>query len=155
MPIMTSQILKSLDFSKTKCYFENETFLFQIKKLITHEGLLYYKNSFVVEVTLNLFDNHLQVGRDMKFKSCLLYSSLSSQIKENNLSNTRELSDPSNTSVTKSRLKTALKSTLASFQVPRSRSIICSQLGDGTFFLSISNLSISNYFNINFISCFL
>ena len=39
MPIMTSQILKSLNFTKT-----NETLFFlQIEKLITHQVLLYGK----------------------------------------------------------------------------------------------------------------
>ena len=36
IPMMTSQILKSVDFTKTQksTYLENETFLFQIKKFI-------------------------------------------------------------------------------------------------------------------------
>ena len=54
MPMMTSQILKSVDFTKTQKskYLENETLFFlQIKnQLITHQELLYCKNSFVVEV---------------------------------------------------------------------------------------------------------
>ena len=54
--MMTSQILKSVDFTKTQnCrYLKNETlFYLQIKKksLITHQGLLYCKNSFVTQVT--------------------------------------------------------------------------------------------------------
>ena len=44
MPMMTTQILKSVDFTKAKKirYFENETLFFpQIKNsLITHQGLL-------------------------------------------------------------------------------------------------------------------
>ena len=46
MPMMTSQILKYVDFTKTQKfrYLENETFFLQTKKsLITHEGLLYGK----------------------------------------------------------------------------------------------------------------
>ena len=53
---MTSQILKYMDFTETqkpRC-FENETLFFlQIKKFITHQGLLYGKNSFVAEVAFN------------------------------------------------------------------------------------------------------
>ena len=48
MPMVTSQILKSADFTKTQKskYLENETLFFiQIKKnlLNTHKGLLYGK----------------------------------------------------------------------------------------------------------------
>ena len=47
MPMMTSQILKSLDFTKTQKsrYLENEIlFLLEIKKsLIKHLGLFYCK----------------------------------------------------------------------------------------------------------------
>ena len=47
MLMMTSQILKSVDFTKTQKsrYLENETlFLFQIKKiLIAHQGLLLWQ----------------------------------------------------------------------------------------------------------------
>ena len=47
IPMMTSQILKSVDFTKTKQsrYLENETLFFiQVKKfLITHQRLLYDK----------------------------------------------------------------------------------------------------------------
>ena len=55
MSMMASQILKSVDFTKTQNsrYLENETLFFlQIKKnsIITHQGLLYRKNIFVVEV---------------------------------------------------------------------------------------------------------
>ena len=58
MTMMTSQILKSVDFTKTQKsrYFENETFFLQIKILITHQRLLHGKNSFVAEVT---FKGHL------------------------------------------------------------------------------------------------
>ena len=56
MPMITSQILKSADFIKTQKsrYHENKTLFFlQIKNsLITHQGLFYGKNSFVVEVSL-------------------------------------------------------------------------------------------------------
>ena len=53
--MMTSQILKSLDFTKKQKsrYLENETlFSLQIKNsLITHQVLLYGKSSFAAEVT--------------------------------------------------------------------------------------------------------
>ena len=52
---MTSQILKSVDFTKTQksWFLENETFFLQIKKFInyTSRGILWQKNSFVAEVT--------------------------------------------------------------------------------------------------------
>ena len=52
-----SQILKSTDFTKTQKsrYLKIKTLSFlQIKKFInTHLGLLYCKNSFVMEVTVN------------------------------------------------------------------------------------------------------
>ena len=46
--MMASQILKSMDFTKTQKsrYLEKETFFIQIKKLITHQGLLYCKKKF-------------------------------------------------------------------------------------------------------------
>ena len=46
MPVMTSQILKSVDFTKAQKsrYVENELLFFlQMKKLITHQKLLYGK----------------------------------------------------------------------------------------------------------------
>ena len=50
IPMMMSQILKSVDFTKTQKsrYLENETLFFlQIKNsLITHQGLLYCKKQF-------------------------------------------------------------------------------------------------------------
>ena len=62
MPTMTSQILKSVDFTRTQKsrYLENETYFFQIKK--THLLHIYSnftaKNSFVAEVTFeNIFSN--------------------------------------------------------------------------------------------------
>ena len=56
MPMVTSQILKSVDFTKTQKsrYLMNETLLFySIKKnsLSTHKGLPYGKNSFAADVT--------------------------------------------------------------------------------------------------------
>ena len=56
MPMMTSQILKSVNFTKTQKsrYLENETLLFlKIKKFIncTSWATLWQRNSFVVEVT--------------------------------------------------------------------------------------------------------
>ena len=53
-PMMTSQILKCVDFTKTlkSRYLENKTFFLQIKNsLITYQGLLYGKYCFVGEVT--------------------------------------------------------------------------------------------------------
>ena len=57
--MMTSQILKSMDFTKTQKsrYLENETsFFLQIKKFINYTSMatLSQKNSFVVEVTFKL-----------------------------------------------------------------------------------------------------
>ena len=56
--MMTSQILKSVDFIKAQKsrYLENETFLFQIKKFINcaSTATLWQKNSFVAEVTFNI-----------------------------------------------------------------------------------------------------
>ena len=55
--MMTSQILKYVNLTKAhKCrYLENKTlFLLQIKNsLITHQGLLYGKNRFLVELIFN------------------------------------------------------------------------------------------------------
>ena len=52
--MMTSQILKSVDFTKTqKSRISRERIIFSSnKKLITPQGLLMTKNSFVAEVTL-------------------------------------------------------------------------------------------------------
>ena len=47
--MMTSHVLKFVDFTKTQksIYLENETLFFlPIKKLITHQGLLYGKKYF-------------------------------------------------------------------------------------------------------------
>ena len=58
MSMMTSQILKFVDFTKTQKsrYLGNETIFVHIKKsLITHQGLLYGKKHFVEEVTLKHF----------------------------------------------------------------------------------------------------
>ena len=59
MPMMMSQILNSVDFTKTQKsrYLENETLIFfQIKNsLITHQGLLYGKKSFAVEVNFETY----------------------------------------------------------------------------------------------------
>ena len=55
MLMMTSHILKSVDFTKTQKsrYLENETFLFQIKKFINCalRATSWQKNCFVAEVT--------------------------------------------------------------------------------------------------------
>ena len=56
MPVMTSQILKFVDFTKTEKsrYLENITFFSSNKKLNTHQGYFLAKNSFVVEVAFNV-----------------------------------------------------------------------------------------------------
>ena len=60
--MMTSQILKSADFTKSQKsrYLENETLFFlQIKKsLVTHQRLLYCKNCFVEKVAFNAAELH-------------------------------------------------------------------------------------------------
>ena len=56
MPIMTLQILKSVDLKKNKqgsSYLENETFFLQKKK--KSKATLLQKNSFVEEVTFKTF----------------------------------------------------------------------------------------------------
>ena len=60
MPMTKSKILNSVDFTKTQKsrYLKNETiFSLQIKKLInyTSRATLWQKNSFVAEVTFNIF----------------------------------------------------------------------------------------------------
>ena len=56
--MMMSQILKSVDFTKTQKsrYLENKTFFLQIKKilLITLQGLLFDENSFVLGESLRI-----------------------------------------------------------------------------------------------------
>ena len=61
MSMMTSQVLKFVDFENTQKsrYFENKTLFFhQIKKIInyTSRATLLQKNSFVAEVTFNGFN---------------------------------------------------------------------------------------------------
>ena len=53
MPLMMSQILKSVDFTKIQksIYLKNKTFFLQIKKFI--ESYFMAKNSFVAEVTFH------------------------------------------------------------------------------------------------------
>ena len=63
MPMMKSQILKYVDFTKTKSrYLENETLFFlEIKKIhqLHIKGYFMAKKCFVVEVTFNLvLTNH-------------------------------------------------------------------------------------------------
>ena len=59
MPMMTSQILKYVDFTKTQKskYLRNETLFFlQIKKIFNYTSratILLQKNSFVADVTLS------------------------------------------------------------------------------------------------------
>ena len=65
MLMMTSQILKSVDFTKTQKsrYLENETlFLFQIKKFINCalSATLWQKNSFLAEVTFKHILQHTE-----------------------------------------------------------------------------------------------
>ena len=62
--MMTSQILKFVDFSKTQKfrYLENETIFFlQIKKFINYtlRAALWQKNTFAVELTFKLNNNFL------------------------------------------------------------------------------------------------
>ena len=64
MPMTTSHILKSVDFTKTQKsrYLENKTrFFLQIKKIInyTSKATLLQKNSFVAEVTFNKNDTRM------------------------------------------------------------------------------------------------
>ena len=63
---MTSQILKSVDFTKTQIsrYLNNKTLFFlQIKKpLITHQGPLMAEKDFVPEVTLKDISSFDQMG---------------------------------------------------------------------------------------------
>ena len=62
MPMMTSQIMKSVDFTKTQKsrYLENET-LFFLKKIYI-KGYFTAKNSFVAEVTFKF-------PKDQNFRS--------------------------------------------------------------------------------------
>ena len=57
MPMMTSHILKSVDFTKAKKsrYLENETLFYSQTKnnQLLIKGYFMAKNSFVVEVTVN------------------------------------------------------------------------------------------------------
>ena len=56
--MMTSQILRSADFTKSQKprYLEDETsFSLQIKKLINCTSKTIAKNNFVAEVTFNVF----------------------------------------------------------------------------------------------------
>ena len=66
--MMTSQILKSVDFTKTQKsrHLENETLFFSKKNsLITHQRLLHY---FVAEVTFNTRNR----GLNLKNTLCTL-----------------------------------------------------------------------------------
>ena len=70
--MMTAQILKSVDFTKTQKsrYLENETFFLQMKNLII-QGYFMAKNTSVVEVT-NL-ENVLQGNvRAERTRECIL-----------------------------------------------------------------------------------
>ena len=63
MPMMTSQILKSLNFTKTQKsrYLKNKTLFFlEIKKIIncTSGVTLWQKKVFVAEVTFNIYLDH-------------------------------------------------------------------------------------------------
>ena len=78
MLMMMSQILKSADFTKTQKsqYLKNETYFLQIKNsLIAHQGLLYDKNSFVVEVTFKEITSllsHTNYGTRTNFLNIVL-----------------------------------------------------------------------------------
>ena len=58
MSMMTSRILKSVDFTKTQNsrYLANETFFIQIKKLMNYirGQLLYGKNTFAAQLTFEI-----------------------------------------------------------------------------------------------------
>ena len=67
--MMTSRILKSLDFTKTEKsrYLESETLFFlQIKKIINYtlRATLLQKNSFVAKVTFNNTEPELSFLKD-------------------------------------------------------------------------------------------
>ena len=67
MSVMTSQILKFVDFTKTQTsrYLENEILFFlQIKKFInyTSRATLWQKNTFVAEVTFKQGEQEQQLS---------------------------------------------------------------------------------------------
>ena len=74
--MMTSQILKSVDFVKTQesKYLENKTFCFpQIKSLIAHQELFYGKNTFAAVVTFKYFEDSDVIVIKKKIKSIFVY----------------------------------------------------------------------------------
>ena len=78
MPMMASQILKSVDFTKTQKprYLDNKTLFFlQIKKFInyTSRAILLQKNSFLAKVTFNQFEANVPFPYFLKTsKICFL-----------------------------------------------------------------------------------
>ena len=65
MPMLTSQILRSVYFTESQKSksLENETFFLQIKKFIKmHQGLLYGKNSFLGNVRFQTFEHYFVSG---------------------------------------------------------------------------------------------
>ena len=55
MPMMTSYILKSVDFTKTQKsrYLENKTFFLQVKNYTSRSTLLQKRNSILVKDFIN------------------------------------------------------------------------------------------------------
>ena len=85
--MMTSQILKSTDFTKIQKsrYLENETFFFfQIKKFInyTSRATLCQKNSFIAEVT---FKNTNAFETGLSDVNLLIYSMLKTSFQKNDI----------------------------------------------------------------------
>ena len=65
MPMLTSQILRSVYFTESQKSksLENETFFLQIKKFINmHQGLLYGKNSFLGNARFQTFEHYFVSG---------------------------------------------------------------------------------------------
>ena len=72
MPMMTPQIFKSVNFTKTQKsrHFKNKSFFLQKKPtLIVHQGLLYAKKSFAAEV---IFSRTHKIKKKKKKKKKLL-----------------------------------------------------------------------------------
>ena len=77
--LMTSQIMKSADFTKTQKsrYLENEQNVFLKKSAIIHQGPLYCKNSFIAELTFNTKNRELNFKKHpLNTMPCLPFSYL-------------------------------------------------------------------------------